>query len=132
MGFSEFIRSKSIKEYMDAKHDDAKMKELRERKLTQGLKESVESSIVSSAKKQEDNKLKKAVKKELKDAIICPRCQSTDVQFMQTDKKGFSTGKAIGGAVLTGGVGALAGFAGKKGKRQWFCKNCNHVFETKK
>ncbi len=35
---------------------------------------------------------------------------------MQNNRKGFSTGKAIGGAVLTGGVGAIAGFAGKKEK----------------
>lgn len=51
---------------------------------------------------------------------------------MQQQKKGFSVGKAVGGAILTGGIGTLAGFAGKKGKNQWFCQNCNKVFETKK
>lgn len=65
------------------------------------------------------------------DAIKCPKCNSTNVQFMQQDKKAFSVGKAVGGTVLTGGVGALAGFAGKKGKKQWFCQNCNSIFETK-
>lgn len=63
--------------------------------------------------------------------IKCPKCSSTNVQFMQQDKKAFSVGKAVGGTVLTGGIGALAGFAGKKGKKQWFCQNCNSVFETK-
>ncbi len=66
-----------------------------------------------------------------KSEITCPKCNSTNVQFMQQDKKAFSVGKAVGGAVLTGGVGTLAGFAGKKGKKQWFCQNCNSIFETK-
>ncbi|MDG6125142.1 SHOCT domain-containing protein [Lactococcus formosensis] len=65
-------------------------------------------------------------------AIKCPKCKSTNVQFMQQGKKAFSVGKAVGGAVLTGGIGSLAGFAGKKGKKQWFCQNCNSTFETKK
>ncbi|QRZ33200.1 SHOCT domain-containing protein [Lactococcus cremoris] len=67
-----------------------------------------------------------------KHAIKCPKCKSTDVVFMQQGKKGFSVGKAVGGAVLTGGIGTLAGFAGKKGKKQWHCNNCGRVFETKK
>lgn len=67
-----------------------------------------------------------------KHAIKCPKCKSTDVIFMQQGKKGFSVGKAVGGAVLTGGIGTLAGFAGKKGKKQWHCNNCGRVFETKK
>ena len=58
--------------------------------------------------------------------------KSKNVQFMQQDKKGFSVGKALGGAVLSGGVGAVAGFAGKKGKKEWHCKNCGTVFATKK
>ncbi len=64
--------------------------------------------------------------------IKCPRCGSDNIQFMQQEKKAFSIGKAVGGAVLTGGIGTLAGFAGKKGKKQWFCQNCNSTFETKK
>ena len=71
-------------------------------------------------------------KQEKKQNIItCPNCKSKDVTFLQQDKKAFSVGKAVGGAVLTGGVGALAGFAGKKGNKQWHCKNCGNFFETK-
>lgn len=66
-----------------------------------------------------------------KNTIICPHCKSTDVQFMQNNRKSFSVGKAAAGAALTGGIGALAGFAGKKGKNQFFCNNCNQVFERK-
>ena len=71
-------------------------------------------------------------KQEKKQNIItCPNCKSKDVTFLQQDKKAFSVGKAVGGAVLTGGVGALAGFAGKKGNKQWHCKSCGNFFETK-
>lgn len=64
-----------------------------------------------------------------KNKITCPSCGSVDVDFMSNDKKGFSAGKAIGGALLTGGIGALAGFAGKKGnKNNWHCKNCGNTF----
>ena len=63
--------------------------------------------------------------------IYCPKCRSKNVQFMQNNRKGFSVGKALGGAALTGGIGTLAGFAGKKGKNQWHCTNCGHVFKKK-
>ncbi|HEU7999683.1 TPA: hypothetical protein VWH87_001231 [Streptococcus pneumoniae] len=77
-------------------------------------------------------KKKQEKKQEKKQNIItCPTCKSKDVTFLQQDKKAFSVGKAVGGAVLTGGVGALAGFAGKKGNKQWHCQNCGNFFETK-
>lgn len=62
--------------------------------------------------------------------VICPNCQSTNVNFMQNNRKNFSVGKAVGGAVLTGGIGTLAGFAGKKGSNQWHCNRCGNTFET--
>lgn len=65
-------------------------------------------------------------------AVKCPYCKSTDVEFMAQQRKGFSIGKAAAGTILTGGVGVLAGFAGKKGKKEWHCKNCGAVFTTKK
>src|SRR5690625_4923760 len=56
-------------------------------------------------------------KKELeKNSVKCPNCDSINLQHLGNDRKGFSVGKALGGAVLTGGIGTLAGFAGKKGK----------------
>ncbi|KRL93916.1 hypothetical protein [Limosilactobacillus equigenerosi] len=57
----------------------------------------------------------------------CPFCGSTDLQIMGIDRKGFSVGKAVGGAVLTGGIGLLAGFAGKKtGKTDYYCNDCHN------
>lgn len=71
-------------------------------------------------------------KQEKKQNIItCPNCHSKNVSFLQQDKKAFSVGKAAAGAVLTGGVGTLAGFTGKKGNKQWHCQNCGNMFETK-
>lgn len=63
--------------------------------------------------------------------ITCPNCNSKNVSFLQQDKKAFSVGKAAAGAVLTGGIGTLAGFTGKKGNKQWHCQNCGNMFETK-
>jgi hypothetical protein len=58
----------------------------------------------------------------------CPICGSTNIQFLGNKRKSFSVGKAVGGAVLTGGIGVLAGFAGKKGKDQWLCMDHGHRF----
>lgn len=67
-----------------------------------------------------------------KKMAACPNCGNTDIQFLGNNKKGFSVGKAIGGAALTGGIGTLAGFAGKKGKKDsWHCSQCGHLFRLK-
>ncbi|MEK5038830.1 DUF4428 domain-containing protein [Sporosarcina sp. FSL K6-3457] len=71
------------------------------------------------------------LEEQLNPTIKCPKCASKNLQFMQNNKKAFSVGKAAGGAILTGGVGALAGFAGKKGDDQWRCNNCGDIFTTK-
>jgi|GEM_PF-1023363 len=63
--------------------------------------------------------------------MSCPSCGSTNIQIMGNDRKGFSASKAIGGAILTGGIGTLAGFSGKKGKYDCFCSNCGYRFKIK-
>lgn len=64
---------------------------------------------------------------------VCPNCSSANIQFIENKKKNFSVGKAAGGALLTGGIGTLAGFAGKKGKKDmWHCKNCGNTFELER
>ena len=91
-------------------------------------KEQKEQSIIERAKAKEElgDSLRQAR------AVKCPHCKSTDVEFMVQQRKSFSIGKAAAGTIMTGGVGALAGFAGKKGKKEWHCKNCGAVFATKK
>lgn len=61
----------------------------------------------------------------------CPKCKGINIQVLGNDKKSFSMGKAVVGAALTGGIGALAGFAGKKGKYDVFCTDCGHRFQVK-
>jgi hypothetical protein len=50
---------------------------------------------------------------------------------MGEKKKGFSATKSVVGGALTGGIGLLAGFIGKKGKYDMFCKNCGHRWRQK-
>lgn len=65
--------------------------------------------------------------------LRCPNilCRSTDIEVMGNDRKGFSIGKAALGGALTGGIGLLAGFAGKKGKYDCYCRACGKRFQTK-
>ena len=64
-------------------------------------------------------------------SMKCPKCKSTNIQVLGNDRKGFSIGKAVGGALLTGGIGTLAGFAGKKGKYEVVCLQCGHRWKVK-
>lgn len=54
--------------------------------------------------------------------LYCPFCGSSQ---LTANKKGFGAGKAIGGAILTGGVGLLAGFIGS-GNVKITCLKCGH------
>lgn len=56
--------------------------------------------------------------------IKCPKCGSTQ---LTTDKKGFSGKKAVAGAVLTGGIGLLAGTIGSN-KIIITCLKCGNQF----
>lgn len=68
--------------------------------------------------------------KALSEGLHCPYCGSENVQPLGADRKAFSVGKAAAGAVLTGGIGVLAGFAGKKsGKTDFVCMNCGKQFK---
>ena len=65
--------------------------------------------------------------------VRCPKCRSTNIQIVGQHKKGFSVGKAAAGVALTGGIGSLAGFAGKKTKKvDMICMNCGKQFKYKK
>ncbi len=58
--------------------------------------------------------------------VRCPKCGST---HLSANKKGFSAGKALTGAVLTGGIGLLAGGIGS-GKVTITCLNCGHQWRA--
>jgi hypothetical protein len=59
------------------------------------------------------------------DKIKCPRCMSDQVT---ADKKGFSGKNALGGVLLTGGVGILAGTIGSN-KIIITCLACGKTFK---
>ena len=61
----------------------------------------------------------------MKDEILCPKCNSNQ---LYANKKGFSGKKAVAGAVLTGGIGILAGTIGSN-KIKLTCLACNHSFK---
>lgn len=68
--------------------------------------------------------------KELSEELHCPYCGSENVKPLGVDKKNFSVGKAAAGAVLTGSIGVLAGFAGKKtGMTDFVCMDCGKQFK---
>ena len=54
------------------------------------------------------------------DKLYCPHCGSSQ---LVANKKGFGAGKALTGAILTGGVGLLAGFIGS-GNVKVTCLKC--------
>ena len=61
--------------------------------------------------------------------LFCPFCGSEDVTPLSKHREGFSAGKAVAGAVLAGGVGALAGFAGESSSKvDWLCNDCHKAF----
>ena len=76
---------------------------------------------------------KESIKRtKLKAKMKCPRCGSKNIQPAGVHKGGFSVGKAVGGTILAGGVGSLAGFAGKQtGKSDWVCLDCGKSFTIK-
>ncbi|GAA3629283.1 hypothetical protein GCM10022297_05030 [Lactobacillus hamsteri] len=90
---------------------------------------------------KEARKAKKQAKLEKKQAKLeklnlyrmsCPRCKSEDFTILGQHKKGFSVGKAVVGTALTGGVGSLAGFAGKKSKKlDIICNKCGRQYKAK-
>lgn len=104
-------------------------KEQKEQSKTELAKAKEEFRQASEEFRQASEELKEEFRQAR--AIKCPHCKSTDVEFMVQQRKSFSIGKAAAGTIMTGGVGALAGFAGKKGKKEWHCKNCGAVFTTK-
>lgn len=109
------------------KPDEAKYKAI---PFEQVMKSYQEKTTVNDVNNQDDRV--KNPHSTQTNTLVCPNCQSTDVSFVQNNKKAFSLGKAAAGATLTGGIGTLAGFAGKKGNNQWHCKNCGQLFETRK
>ena len=59
--------------------------------------------------------------------LNCPKCNSEN---LSVDKKGFSGKKAVVGAIVTGGIGILAGTIGSN-KIMITCLNCGLKYKAK-
>lgn len=119
--------NKVVQQILDEISNEEKMKHIESENAKQLAKENYE------AKKLAENEKRKDKASFFHIGVHCPYCRSLDVQFMQNNRKGFSVSKAVTGTALTGGVGSLAGFMGKKGKKnQWRCNNCGKTFTSKK
>jgi len=58
----------------------------------------------------------------------CPICKGTDIT---AQKAGFGVGKAVAGAVATGGIGLVAGFIGSN-RVMVHCLACGHKWNPAK
>jgi len=58
--------------------------------------------------------------------LKCPKCKS---ERIRANKKGFSGTKAVGGAILAGGIGVLAGTIGSN-KIILTCLSCSNQFKV--
>lgn len=58
--------------------------------------------------------------------LCCPKCGSRE---LHAEHKGFSGGKALAGAIVTGGIGLLAGTIGSK-DTQITCLKCGNKFNA--
>lgn len=61
----------------------------------------------------------------MEDNIKCPKCGSSQIS---ANKKGFSAGKAVAGAIVAGGIGLAAGGIGSD-KVIITCLKCGHQFK---
>lgn len=122
------------------KHDEKVLTSLTPQEKEAMKKEKEEKARIKAEKKAQANaeaqaaiqQLQKAKQDRMQAKMKCPRCGSKNIQLAGKHRKGFSVGKAVGGAVLTGGIGALAGFAGKQTKKSdWVCLDCGKLFTIK-
>jgi hypothetical protein len=67
-----------------------------------------------------------SVKQIEEEYLCCPKCNSKE---LHSEQKGFSGGKALAGALLTGGIGILAGTIGSKDVNVT-CLKCGNKFKA--
>ncbi|WP_270367696.1 hypothetical protein [Limosilactobacillus fermentum] len=111
------------------KHDEKVYASLTPQEREAVKKEKEEKARIKAEKKAHAQAVIQQLQKE---KMKCPRCGSKNIQLAGKHRKGFSVGKAVGGAALTGGIGALVGFAGKQTqKSDWVCLDCGRSFTIK-
>lgn len=79
-----------------------------------------------------DTTPEKVKKAQRKAGLRCPKCDSTDVTFLNNTSKSTSAGKALIGAETFGLEGMVVGAAmGRKGKREYLCNHCGKRYSVK-
>lgn len=116
-------KNMSADEIAKAKEEKIKNKtEIKKAKLL--AKEEVEKHKANIATYKQQQKTARV------NPLVCPKCGSSEITPLGKDKKSFSWGKAAGGTLLSGSVGALAGYTGKDtGKTVFVCMNCGKQFK---
>lgn len=134
LGISGFVVAWAVvkyKAYMTPeRRQEIKARRVAKKEAHKGQKSLLTKMVESQV--QAENRKASIRRAKLKERMKCPRCGSQNIQMVGTHKRGFSVAKAAGGAILTGGVGSLAGFAGKQtGKSDWVCLDCGKSFTIK-
>lgn len=134
LGISGFVVAWAVvkyKAYMTPeRRQEIKARRVAKKEAHKGQKSLLTKMVESQV--QAENRKASIRRAKLKERMKCPRCGSQNIQMVGTHKRGFSVAKAAGGAILTGGVGSLAGFAGKQTKKSdWVCLDCGRSFTIK-
>lgn len=98
---------------------------------TKRLKKRIDDSAKKASMDLDKQKEIDAKRKHAAAVVRCTACGSENVNFLKNERKEFSVGKAVAGGILTGGIGTMAGFAGKKGFDVYRCNKCHREFKTK-
>lgn len=79
-----------------------------------------------------DTTPEKVKKAQRKAGLRCPKCDSTDVTFLNNTSKSTSAGKSLVGAEVFGLEGMVVGAAmGRKGKRGYLCNHCGKRYSVR-
>lgn len=79
-----------------------------------------------------DTTPEKVKKAQRKAGLRCPKCDSTDVTFLNNTSKSTSAGKSLLGAEVFGLEGMVVGAViGKKGKREYLCNHCGKRYSVR-
>ena len=119
--------SKSTKESLRAIGIDADdmIAKLNSGQITIGQAISAISSKLGELNPQ-SQQIQQIVQPQQEEYLCCPKCGSRE---LHAEHKGFSGGKALAGALITGGIGLLAGTIGSR-DTQITCLKCGNKFKA--
>lgn len=91
-----------------------------------------EKPIAAQSQEAIDTTPEKVKKAQRKAGLRCPKCDSTDVTFLNNTSKSTSAGKSLVGAKVFGLEGMVVGAAmGRKGKREYLCNHCGKRYSVR-